>query len=81
VLDNRVLVEMNPPETVTKSGLIIPTVAQEKTQEGTALYIGPRVEDIKPGDKLIFDKFAGITIKYKNKEYLIVRETEVIAVI
>jgi chaperonin GroES len=81
-LGDRVLVKMVEMETKTAGGLYIPQTAQEKTQEGVVLAVGDH-EDIKVKvkDRIIYDKYAGSTIKVDGEEQLIVKMSDILAVI
>jgi chaperonin GroES len=89
-LGDRVVIKASPKEEITKSGLVIPDTAKEKPQEGTILAIGPgRVDDkgkrlpmdVKVGDKVLYAKYAGTEIKIEGEEYLILKETDVLAIV
>jgi len=84
-LADRVLVKNTKPETKTASGLIIPEAAQEKTQTAEVIAVGPGTADekitVKPGDKIMYDKYAGTQIKIDGEDHLILRMNDIIAVI
>lgn len=84
-LADRVLVKNTKPETKTASGLIIPEAAQEKTQTAEVIAVGPGTDDdkitVKPGDKIMYDKYAGTQIKIDGEDHLILRMSDIIAVI
>jgi len=89
-LHDRLLVERVEPEEQMRGGIIIPDSAKEKPMEGivAAAGNGKRLEngtivplDVKEGDRILFGKYAGSEVKIEDKEYLIVREDEVLAVI
>ena len=84
-LADRVLVKQVAAETKTAGGLIIPDTAQEKTQQAVVEAVGPGTEDekitVKPGDRILYDKYAGTTIKMDGEEYLILKNSDIIAVI
>ncbi|WP_066632692.1 co-chaperone GroES [Desulfolucanica intricata] len=89
-LGDRVVVKPVPSEEVTKSGIVIPDTAKEKPQKaeviavgnGRMLENGQRVPmDLKPGDKVLFSKYAGNEIKIDDVEYLILREMDILGVI
>ena len=87
-LGDRVLVQALSSEK-SKGGIIIPDTVQEKPQEGKIIAVGPgRVEngsrvapEVKKGDKILFGKYAGTEIMVDNKEYLILRESDILAVL
>lgn len=88
-LGDRVVVEAIPREETTASGIVLPDTAKEKPQEGKVTAVGngawkdgERVPlDVKVGDRVLFSKYAGTEIKYDGKEYLIMRESDILAVI
>lgn len=84
-LADRVVVEPAPAETKTASGIIIPDTVQEKPQEGTIVAVGPGKPDepmtLKVGDKVLYGKYAGTELKLEGKDYLIMRELDVLAII
>ncbi len=89
-LGDRVVIKASPKEEITKSGLVIPDTAKEKPQEGTILAIGPgKVDDdgkrlpmdVKVGDKVLYAKYAGTEIKIEGEEYLILKETDILAIV
>lgn len=84
-LADRVLVKNEKPETKTASGIIIPEAAQEKTQTATVVEVGPGTEDekvtVKKGDKIMYDKYAGTQIKIDGEDHLILKMSDIIAVI
>ncbi len=87
-LGDRVVIKASSKDEVTKSGIILPDTAKEKPQEGTIVAVGPgrlnedgkRVApDVKVGDKVLFAKYAGTEIKIEGEEFLILRESDVMA--
>ena len=84
-LADRVLVKNDKAETKTSSGIIIPEAAQEKTQTATVEAVGPGTEKdpvtVKVGETIMYDKYAGTQIKMDGEEYLIVKNSDIIAVI
>jgi len=82
-LQDRILLKPEKAESKTASGIIIPETAQEKTQQASVVSIGDDKEKIKVkvGERVIYDKYAGNQIKIDGEEYLIVKSTDVIAVI
>ena len=84
-LADRVLVKQVPAETKTASGLIIPDTAQEKTQAAVVEAVGPGTEkekiSVNVGDKILYDKYAGTTIKADGEEYLILKRADIIAIV
>ena len=81
-LGDRVLVKMIEGETKTAGGIYIPQTAQEKTQEGVVLAVGDDESiKVKAKDRVIYDKYAGSTIKVEGEEQLIVKMSDILAVI
>lgn len=84
-LADRVLVEPVAAETKTASGIIIPDTAKEKPQEGVVVAVGEGKKDepltVKVGDKVLYGKYAGTELKLNNKEYLIVRESDLLGIL
>ncbi|WP_372752126.1 co-chaperone GroES [Mariniflexile sp.] len=84
-LADRVLIEPAPAETKTASGLIIPDNAKEKPQKGTVIAAGTGTKDepitVKIGDTVLYGKYAGTELKLEGKDYLIMRESDILAII
>lgn len=81
-LGERVLVKMVEAEAKTAGGILIPQTAQEKTQEGIVLAVGTDEEiKVKIKDRVIYDKYAGSTIKVEGEEQLILKMDDILAVI
>ena len=89
-LGDRLLVKPIEQEEKTASGIILPETAKEKPQEGEVLAIGPgarkedgsRIEmDVKVGDRVLYAKYAGTEIKIDNKKLLILRESDLLAIV
>ena len=84
-LADRVLIKPTPAEEVTMSGIIIPDSAKEKPLRGEVLAVGNGTKDdemvLKEGDKVLFGKYAGTEIEYEGEKYLIMRQSDVFAVI
>jgi chaperonin GroES len=87
-LADRVIVKPIVKEEVTKGGIVLPDTAKEKPQEGEVVAVGPgklgddgkRVEmELKKGDKVIYSKYAGTEWKQNDQEYLILRESDILA--
>lgn len=86
LLENRVLVEPAPAEEKTQSGIIIPDTAQEKPQRGTVVAAGPGKKDehpmtVKAGDTVLYGKYGGTEVTLEGTDYLIMRESDIYAVI
>ncbi|MFT7072966.1 co-chaperone GroES [Patiriisocius sp. Uisw_017] len=84
-LSDRVLVEPQAAETKTASGLYIPDSAKEKPQQGKVAAIGKGKEDhkmtVKVGDTVLYGKYAGTELKLDGKDYLIMREDDIFAIV
>jgi chaperonin GroES len=89
-LGSRVVVEPIEQEEITAGGIVLPETAKEKPQKGTVLAVGPgdRDEDgkhipmdVKVGDTVLFAKYAGTEIKVDNKKLLILRESDLLAIV
>ena len=88
-LEDRVLLKMKDAQETTKSGIILSSGSQEKPQIAEVIAIGPgRVEEgkriemnIKVGDKVITSKYSGTEIKYEGQDYIIVKESDVLAIV
>jgi chaperonin GroES len=84
-LADRVLIEPAAAETTTASGIIIPDTAKEKPQKGTVVAAGTGKKDepltVKVGDTVLYGKYAGTELKFEGKDYLIMRESDILAII
>lgn len=84
-LADRVLVEPAAAETTTISGIIIPDTAQEKPQKGIIIAVGNGTKDhdmtVKVGDNVLYGKYAGTELKLEGNDYLIMRESDLLAII
>jgi chaperonin GroES len=89
-LGNRVVVEPQEQEEVTPGGIVLPETAKEKPQKGTVLAVGPgeRDEDgeripldVTEGDVVLYAKYSGTEIKMDGKKLLILRETDLLAIV
>ncbi|MFD1629348.1 co-chaperone GroES [Pseudopedobacter beijingensis] len=82
---DRVVVEAAPAEEKTASGIYIPDTAKEKPQSGTVVAVGNGKVDepltVKVGDKVLYGKYSGTEITYEGKEYLIMREADIYAIL
>lgn len=87
-LGDRVLVKPMVEEEVTKSGIIVPDTAKEKPQRGEIIAVGPgRLDEqgkyiameVKKGDKVLYARYAGTEVKIDDDEYLILRESDILA--
>jgi len=84
-LADRVLVEPAPAEEKTASGLFIPDTAKEKPQRGQVVAVGAGKKDepltVKAGDTILYGKYSGTEITIEGKDYLIMRESDIFAII
>jgi chaperonin GroES len=89
-LGSRVVIEPIEQEDITAGGIVLPETAKEKPQKGTILSIGPGERDdkgkyipmdVKAGDVVLFNKYAGTEIKVDGKKIMILRENEILAII
>jgi len=84
-LADRVIVEVAAAEEKTASGIIIPDTAKEKPQKGKVVAVGGGKKDepmtVKVGDSVLYGKYAGTEISVDGKEYLIMRESDILAIV
>ncbi len=90
-LSNYILIEPSKGEDKTKSGILLPETAEkERPEQGKVIAVGPGrktssgkilILDIKPGDKVLFTKYGPSEIKVENREYLIAKEEDILAII
>lgn len=89
-LGDRIVIELIEAEEKTSSGIVLPDSAKEKPQEGKVIAAGAgrvlengqRIDlEVKEGDRIIFSKYSGTEVKHEGNEYLILRESDVLAVI
>ena len=89
-LGDRVVVRPKQKEEVTKSGIVLPGTAQEKPQEGEVIAVGPgrvlddgkRLEmELKVGQAVLYAKYAGTEFKIEDEELLVLRETDILAIV
>jgi chaperonin GroES len=89
-LEDRVVVKPLETEEVKKGGIIIPDTAKEKPQEGEIIAVGPgKISDmgnrvpveVKKGDRILFGKYSGTEVTIDGKEFLIMRESDILAVL
>jgi len=88
-LEDRVVVKPSTEEERSKGGIVLPDTAKERPQEGEVIAVGPgkllesgqRAQmDVKPGDKVIFAKYGGTEIKIDGEEYMILRQSDILAI-
>lgn len=88
-LEDRVLLKMVEAEETTKSGIILSASSQEKPQIAEVIEVGPgKIEDgklvdmnIKVGDKVITSKYSGTEVKYEGTDYIIVKQSDILAIV
>ncbi len=89
-LADRVVVEAAAAEEKSSGGIILPDTAQEKPQQGTVVAVGPgKASDagtiiemtVKSGDKVLYGKYSGTEVNHEGKEYLIMRESDILAIL
>ncbi|MCC7232179.1 MAG: co-chaperone GroES [Bacteroidia bacterium] len=84
-LGDRVLVQASAAETKTAGGIIIPDTAQEKPQKGKIVAVGNGKKDepmtVKVGDSVLYGKYSGTEVSIEGKEYLIMRESDIFAIL
>ena len=83
-LADRVVIEPKEAETRTASGIYIPDTAKEKPQQGKVVAAGPGKKDepmeVKVGDEVLYGKYAGTEVTYEEKKYLIVKQSDILAI-
>lgn len=84
-LADRVLIEPKEAETKTASGIYIPDTAKEKPQQGKVISAGPGKKDepmeVKVGDEVLYGKYAGTEVTVEDKKYLIVKQSDILAIL
>ena len=89
-LGDRLIVEPIEQEEMTASGIVLPETAKEKPMQGKVLAVGPGARkedgsriamDVSRGDTVLYAKYAGTEVKIENKKYLILKETDVLAIV
>ncbi len=84
-INDRVVVQPSPAEEKTKGGIIIPDTAKEKPQRGKIIAVGPGKDGnkmtVKKGDIVLYGKYAGQELQYEGKDYLIMREDDILVVL
>jgi len=82
-LADRILVAPAAAETKTSSGIIIPDTAKEKPQKGTVVAVGPGTADqpvtLQIGDQVLYGKYSGTELNHEGEDYLIMKESDVLA--
>jgi len=89
-LGDRIVVKPTPREEMTKSGIVLPDTAKERPQEGTILSVGPgrtlddgkrEPMEVSPGEKVLFQKYAGTEFKLDEEDLLILSQKDILAVL
>lgn len=84
-LADRVIIEPSAAEEKTSGGIIIPDTAKEKPQKGVVVAVGPGTKDdpvtVKEGDTVLYGKYSGTEISFEDSDYLIMRESDIVAII
>jgi chaperonin GroES len=89
-LGERVVIKVVESEVTTKSGIVLPETAKEKPQMGEVLAVGSGkmldngqkvALDVKVGDKVLFAKYAGTEVKLDGEEYMVLKETDILAIV
>ena len=84
-LADRVLIEPAAAETQTSSGLYIPDTAKEKPQKGTVVAVGPGTKEnpvtLSVGDTVLYGKYAGTELQHDGKDFLIMKENDILAIV
>lgn len=88
-LADRVVLKQSTPEEKTKSGIILTSQSQEKPQQAEVVAVGPGglvdgkevTMNVKPGDMVIYSKYAGNEVKLDDEEYIIVKQSDILAIV
>ncbi|MBE5034158.1 co-chaperone GroES [Gallalistipes aquisgranensis] len=84
-LSDRVLIQPNPAEEKTAGGLFIPDTAKEKPLAGKVVAVGPGTSEVKmevkAGDQVLYGKYAGTEVNVDGNDYLIMRQSDILAII
>lgn len=88
-LGDKVVLRQLEAEETTKSGIVLPGQAQEKPQQAEVIAVGPggvvegkEVEmQVKVGDKVIYSKYAGTSVKLENEEFVVVKQSDIVAIV
>ena len=88
-LGDRVVLQHQKAEEKTKSGIILPDSAKEQPQEAIVVAVGPGKEvdgkkiemQVKVGDKVIYSKYAGTDVKLEDEEYIVVKQSDIVAIV
>ena len=84
-LADRVIIKQDDAETTTASGIIIPDTAKEKPQKGTVVAVGKGTKDnpitVAVGNSVLYGKYAGTELQHEGKDYLIMKESDILAIV
>jgi chaperonin GroES len=88
-LGDRVVIKQLEAEEKTKSGIVLPSQSKEKPQEAEVVAVGPggtvdgkEVKmEVKPGDRIIYSKYAGTEVKFNKEEFIIVKQGDILAIV
>ena len=84
-LGDRVVLKQLEAEETTKSGIVLPGQSKEKPQQAEVIAVGPGTEDVKmevkKGDQVIYSKYSGTEVKIDEEEYIICKQSDILAVI
>tara|TARA_B100001142_G_scaffold329484_1_gene393010 strand:- start:1280 stop:1561 length:282 start_codon:yes stop_codon:yes gene_type:complete len=84
-LADRVIIKQAEAETTTAAGIIIPDTAQEKPQKGSVISVGKGTKEnpttVTAGDIVLYGKYAGTELKHEGEDYLIMKESDILAII
>ena len=84
-LGDRVVLKQVEAEETTKSGIVLPGAAKEKSQQAEVVAVGPGTEEVKMevavGDAVIYSKYAGTEVKLDGEEYIVVKQNDILAIV
>ncbi len=88
-LGDRVVLKQLEAEETTKGGIILTSQSKEKPQEAEVIAVGPGAKvdgkvipvEVKVGDKVVYSKYAGMEVKYQGTEYIVVKESDILAIV
>ena len=88
-LGERVVLKECVAEETTKSGIVLPTASQEKPQYAEVVAVGPGIivdgqkvpMEVKVGDKVIYSKYAGMEVKLEDEEFIVVKQSDILAIV
>jgi len=88
-LGDRVVIKQLEAEEKTKSGIVLPGTAKEKPQEAEVVAVGPGgvvdgkeiKMEVKPGDRVIYSKYAGTEVKLEEEEFIVVKQSDILAIV